>query len=153
MRSLVSGLLERSQQAEARFAKLEAGNIQLREENATLRLENTRLKLDNQQLSDEIARLKNLPPRPPFRSSGTDKATDAKSDDKAQAKKKPRGAKLDVKRVSREEILLINAPAGSRFKGYKSAYVRDLVLASRCTISIDLNALTSWQTRHSPEAI
>lgn len=128
LRSLVSGLLERSQQAEARLAKLEADNIQLREENAALRLENTRLKLDNQLLRDEIARLKNLPPRPPFRSSGMDKATDAKSDDKAQTTKKPRGAKLDVKRVSRQEILRINAPAGSRFKGYKSVYVRDLVL-------------------------
>ncbi|MDK4742633.1 transposase [Rhizobium sp. CNPSo 3464] len=128
LRSLVSGLLERSQQAEARLEKLEADNIQLREENAALRLENTRLKLDNQLLRDEIARLKNLPPRPPFRSSGMDKATDAKSDNKAQTKKKPRGAKLDVKRVSRQEILRINAPAGSRFKGYKSVYVRDLVL-------------------------
>ncbi len=128
LRSLVSALLERSQQAEARLAKLEAGNIQLREENAALRLENTRLKLDNLLLRDEIARLKNLPPRPPFRSSGMDKVTDAKSDNNAQTKKKPRGPKFDVKRVSRQEILRINAPAGSRFKGYKSIYVRDLVL-------------------------
>jgi hypothetical protein len=41
LRSLVTGLLERSQQAEARLEKLEAETIQLREENATLRLENT----------------------------------------------------------------------------------------------------------------
>ncbi|TAY70648.1 hypothetical protein ELH83_35540, partial [Rhizobium leguminosarum] len=43
----------RSQQAEARLAKLEADNIQLREENAALRLENTRLKLENQLLRDK----------------------------------------------------------------------------------------------------
>ncbi|MBB4571818.1 MULTISPECIES: IS66 family transposase [Rhizobium] len=128
LRSLVSGLLERSQQAEARLAKLEADNIQLREENAALRLENTRLKVENQLLRDEIARLKNLPPRPPFRPSGMDKATDIKSGDKQASKKKPRGPKLDVKRVSREEIVRTNAPAGSRFKGYRSVYVRDLVL-------------------------
>ncbi|MGO4441166.1 hypothetical protein AB4048_26065 [Rhizobium sp. RAF56] len=66
LRSLVTGLLERSQQAEARLDKLEADSIQLQEENAALHLENTRLRLENQLLRDEIARLKNLPPRPPF---------------------------------------------------------------------------------------
>jgi regulator of replication initiation timing len=128
LRGLVSGLLERSQQAEARLEKLEVDNIQLREENAALRLENTRLKVENQLLRDEIARLKNLPPRPPFRSSGMEKATDTKSDEKPGAKKKPRGPKLDVKRVSRQEVLRADVPSGSRFKGYKSVYVRGLIL-------------------------
>lgn len=128
LRGLVTGLLERSQQAEARLAKLEADNIQLREENAALRLENTRLKLDNQLLRDEIARLKNLPPRPPFRSSGMDKATDTTPGTRQPSTKKPRGPKLDVKRVSRQEVVRVDAPVGSRFKGYKSVYVRDLVL-------------------------
>ncbi|MGO6870170.1 transposase, partial [Rhizobium ruizarguesonis] len=50
LRGLVTGLLERSQQADARLAKLEADNIQLREENAALRLEYTRLNLENQLL-------------------------------------------------------------------------------------------------------
>ena len=128
LRSLVTGLLERSQQAEARLEKLEVDNIQLREENATLRLENTRLKLENQLLRDEIARLKNLPPRPPFRSSGMEKATDAKPGDISVSKKKPRGPKLDVKRVSRQEVLRVDAPIRSRVKGYRSVYVRDLVM-------------------------
>lgn len=79
-------------------------------------------------MRDEIARLKNLLPRPPFRSSGMDKATDAALDVKPARKKTPRGAKLDVKRVSRQESLRIDAPACSRFKGYRSVYVRDLVL-------------------------
>lgn len=56
-----------------------------------------------------------------------DKATDAISADRPRPKK-PRGPKLDVKRISREEILPINPPAGSRFKGYRTCMVRDLVL-------------------------
>jgi hypothetical protein len=44
-------------------------------------------------LRDEIARLKNLPPRPPFRASGMDKATDSNPGDKQPSKKKPRGPK------------------------------------------------------------
>ncbi|KAB1087166.1 transposase [Neorhizobium galegae] len=128
LRGLVTGLLERAQQAEARLGKLEAETIQLREENAALRLENTRLKVENQLLRDEIARLKNLPPRPPFRSSGMEKATDTKPGDISASKKKPRGPKLDVKRVSRQEVLRVDAPVGSRFKGYRSVYVRDLVM-------------------------
>ena len=128
LRGLVTGLLERAEQAELRLGKLEAENATLREENAVLRLENTRLKAENQLLRDEIARLKSLPPRPPFRPSGMDKATDIKSGDKQVGKKKPRGPKLDMERVSREEILRVNVPAGSRFKGYRSFVVRDLVL-------------------------
>jgi len=130
LHSLVTGLLERAEQAEVRLAKLEAENAGLREESAELRLEITRLKVENQLLRDEIARLKSLPPRPPFRPSGMDKATNIKSGDKQETKKKPRGPKLDVKRASREEILHANVPAGSRFKGYKSCFVRELVLSA-----------------------
>lgn len=129
LRSLVTGLLERAEQAEVRLAKLETENAALREENAELRLENTRLKAENQLLRDEIARLKNLPPRPPFRPSGMEKATDG-ANDRAAGKKKPRSPKLDAERESREEILRASVPAGSRFKGYKSCFVRDLVLAA-----------------------
>jgi hypothetical protein len=41
LRELVTGLLERSQQAEARLERLEADNADLWQENAALRLENT----------------------------------------------------------------------------------------------------------------
>ncbi|WP_247997884.1 IS66 family transposase [Brucella tritici] len=128
LRNLVTGLVEKAERAEARLEKLEAENAALRKENAELRLENTQLKVENQLLRDEIARLKNLPPRPPFKPSGMDKATDAKAQDKQASKKKPRGPKLDVERVDRDIVLHANAPAGSRFKGYKSYYVRDVVL-------------------------
>lgn len=128
VRSLVTGLVEKAERAEARLEKLEAENAALRKVNAELRLENTQLKVENQLLRDEIARLKNLPPRPPFKPSGMDKATDAKAQDKQAGKKKPRGPKLDVERVDRDVVLHANVPDGSRFKGYKSCYVRDVVL-------------------------
>ncbi len=128
LRSLVTGLVEKAERAEARLERLEAENAALRKENAEFRLENTQLKVENQLLRDEIARLKNLPPRPPFKASGMDKATDAKAQNKQASKKKPRGPKLDVERVDRDIVLHANAPAGSRFKGYRSYYVRDVVL-------------------------
>lgn|GEM_PF-2352285 len=69
LRELVTGLVEKTERAERRLEQLEAEIATLRLENEELRLDNIRLKVENQLLRDEIARLKNLPPRPPFRSS------------------------------------------------------------------------------------
>lgn len=128
LRELVTGLIERADRADIRIEKLEAENQKLRAENDQLRIENTRLKVDNQLLRDEIARLKNLPPRPPFRPSGMEQATSEKA---VAGKEKParrRGPKGDTGNVTREEVLPIAAPPGSRFKGYKDCLVRDLVV-------------------------
>ena len=81
-------------------------------------------------LKDEIARLKGLPPRPtikPPKPSGMEKATGAKA---GTGKRRRRGAKRDGDRVSREVTVAANAPAGSRFKGYETVLVRDLVMAA-----------------------
>ena len=128
LRELVTGLVERADRADIRIEKLEAEDERLRDENDQLRIDNTRLKVDNQLLRDEIARLKNLPPRPPFKPSGMEQAT---SDTMVAGRDKParrRGPKGDTKRVMRIEVLSANAPPGSRFKGYGDCVVRDLIV-------------------------
>lgn len=128
LRELVTGLVKRADQADIRIEKLEAENRRLRDENDQLRIENTRLKVDNQLLRDEIARLKNLPPRPPFRPSGMEMATSNKTVGSKGKPARRRGPKGDTRNVTREEVLPVTAPPGSRFKGYKDCMVRDLVL-------------------------
>ncbi|PVE20249.1 transposase, partial [Microvirga sp. KLBC 81] len=96
------------------------------EEVERLRLDNSNLHASNQALKDEIARLKNLPPRPPFKPSGLEKATQPRL---AKPGRRPgRRAKRD--RVTREVTIRAEVPAGSRFKGYKTVVRRDLVLAA-----------------------
>ncbi|WP_245272823.1 transposase [Microvirga lotononidis] len=91
-----------------------------------MHLDNSNLRLDNQALKDEIARLKNLPPRPPFKPSGMEKATQPRP---ASPGRRPgRGAKRD--QVTREVVLRVEAPPGSRFKGYKTVMHRELVLTA-----------------------
>ncbi|MBA1158915.1 IS66 family transposase [Microvirga mediterraneensis] len=104
-----------------------AGKIdRLEQEVEQLRRDNGNLRLDNQALKDEIARLKNLPPRPPFKSSGMDKATQPKPS--GPGRRPGRGSKRD--RVTREVTIRAEVPPGSRFKGYKTVVRRDLVLAA-----------------------
>ncbi|WP_114945316.1 IS66 family transposase [Microvirga calopogonii] len=104
-----------------------AGKIErLEEEVERLRLDNSNLHASNQALKDEIARLKHLPPRPPFKPSGMEKATQPRP--AGPGRRPGRGAKRD--RVTREITLPVEAPPGSRFKGYKTVVRRDLVLVA-----------------------
>ena len=50
----------------------------LRAENEKLGGALAKLRVEHQAVKDELARLKHLPPRPPIKPSGMDKATDAK---------------------------------------------------------------------------
>src|ERR671917_2663744 len=116
-----------SQQALRQLVSDLAGKIdRLEHEVEQLRLDNSTLRASNQALKDEIARLKNLPPRPPFKPSGMEKATQPRP---AGSGRRPgRGAKRD--RVTREVTIRAEVPAGSRFKGYKTVVHRDLVLVA-----------------------
>src|SRR6516164_8300511 len=80
------------------------------------------LRVENQVLKDEIARLKHLPPRPPHKPSGMEKATDrpeggAKSDEDGASKRR-RGPGVSKLSIDRRETLSVDAPAGSRHKGF-----------------------------------
>src|SRR4051794_19328133 len=104
-----------------------AGKIdRLEHEVEQLRLDNSNLRLDNQALKDEIARLKKLPPRPPFKPSGMDKATQPQPTKPGQ--RPGRGAKRD--RVTREVMLRVKVPPGSCFKGYKMVTQREPIVAA-----------------------
>jgi hypothetical protein len=76
---------------------------------------------------EEIARLKGLKGRPDIKPSGMDQATDAAKRGK-QGERPGRGKVRP--RVSVEDcVLKATVPAGSRFKGYESYLVQELVLS------------------------
>src|SRR5262249_39309832 len=112
----------------------------LRAENEKLSSAFTELKTEHQAVKDELARLKNLPPRPPQKPSGMDKATD-RSVSGGGGAKNPEGKKSGRRRGSQLDKLTIGAtvvvgakvPPGSRHKGYEEIVVQDLSLSPQVT--------------------
>jgi hypothetical protein len=89
------------------------------------------LQSENQALRDEVARLKGLPPRPPIRPSGMEKATEPAVGAKGRKRSKQRrGAKRDRDAVTKEIVVKAKVPDGSRFKGFEDILVRDLQLSA-----------------------
>jgi Transposase IS66 family len=104
------------------------------------------LRVENQTLKDEIARLKGLPPRPPHKPSGMEEATDrpergAKGEEE-EATKRRRGPGVSKLSIAREVTLRVEAPQGSRFKGYEEITVQDLAVKAEAT----LYRRERWQT-------
>ena len=78
---------------------------------------------------DEIARLKGLKGRPSIKPSGMENATERKSGGK-RAKRRGRG-KVTPRVTPATEVLRVEHPKGSQFKGYEPYQVQELVLAAR----------------------
>src|SRR6266852_5269053 len=112
----------------------------LRAENEKLGFALKELKAEHQAVKDELARLKNLPPRPPQKPSGMDKATDrggSGSSDKSPAgeeSSRRRGSQLDKLTIGATVVVTAKAPAGSRRKGYEEIVVQDLSLSPQVTL-------------------
>ena len=89
-------------------------------------------RLENQALKDELARLKNLPPRPPQKPSGMDKATDRPGveGEGVQGRAIDRSGAAKYSSTSStvtRTVLSVEAPTGLRRKGFEDIVVQDVV--------------------------
>src|SRR5919198_5558969 len=75
---------------------------------------------------EEIARLKGLKGPPSLRPSGMEAATETADSRPGTPRRK--GAKTAKLAIDEERVLRAQVPPGSRFKGYQSFVVQDLVL-------------------------
>jgi hypothetical protein len=96
-----------------------------------------KLQIEHQAVKDELARYKKLPPRPPQKPSGMEKATDqpntAAGGVKGERSTRRRGSNLDKLKIDRTVVVPVAAPAGSRRKGYEEIVVQDLALQPSVT--------------------
>lgn len=108
----------------------------MRAENEKLGGALAKVRIEHQAVKDELARLKGLPPRPPFKPSGMDKSTDAKEPETGSGKKRSlrrRGNQLDRLKIDATVVMKADAPAGSRNKGFEDVVVQDLSLSAQVT--------------------
>src|SRR5271157_2351334 len=132
----------------AEVGRLRAENEKLSEALAMQRVE-------NQALKDEIARLKHLPPRPPLKPSGMDKATDRPEvwaeGEKGKASKRRRGPGVSKLSIDRTVTPTVKPAAGARHKGYEEIVVQDLMLRAETTL-LSARALADAGRRHADRA-
>jgi hypothetical protein len=110
----------------------------LRIENAKVSAALAAAKRENEELKDEVRRLKGLPPRPPMKPSGMEKATDRPAPERpGEADGSPprrRGPGVSKLSTDRTVTLTASAPAGSRFKGYEEIIIQDIAFRPEVTL-------------------
>src|SRR4051794_25473984 len=97
-----------------------------------LLVEVTALREENQQLRAETARLKDLPRKPKLAPGGMDKATEPNKRARTKQARRQRCKRQSGRRtppVTEERTLVIEAPEGSRRRGFEPFTVQDLILA------------------------
>ena len=90
------------------------------------------LEEENQQLRAENARLKGLPKKPKLAPGGMDKASEPDKRARTKQARRQRRKRQSGRRtppVTEERTLVIEAPAGSRRRGFEPFTVQDLILA------------------------
>ena len=85
------------------------------------------LKRTNSELREEVARLKGLKGRPDIKPSGMEKATESARPGKRN--RRLRRGKVKPRVSVEDRVLKASAPPGSRFKGYETYLVHELVLS------------------------
>ncbi|MGF7212946.1 regulator of replication initiation timing [Skermanella aerolata] len=96
-----------------------------------LLVEVTALREENQQLRVENARLKALPKKPKLAPGGMDKAMEPDKRVRTKQARRQRRKRQSGQRtppVTEERTLVIEAPAGSRRRGFEPFTVQDLIL-------------------------
>jgi len=109
----------------------------LRQANESLMASVSASKAENQILKDEVRRLKGLPPRPPIKPSGMEKATDRPKETPGQPGGSPprrRGPGVSKLAIDRTVTLTATAPEGSRRKGYEETIVQDVAFSPAVTL-------------------
>ena len=99
-----------------------------------------RLKAENAALREEHARLKGLPGKPQLKPSGMEKQTE-RAEVKRRRRQKRRGAKNLQAKVTKQQVVELVVPAGSRFKGYQDIVVQEL----RVSREVILYRRQRWQ--------